>query len=396
MNQSGRLERDLTDWLRETAMPHTPEYADEILDQTARIRQRPRWTFLGRWVSMPDVPRGVLTRGRNAVATVVLLVVVALILAAVATFVGSRRALPPPFGLAGSGLLVVSHQGDIVVVDPETMVTRLIVAQPALDRDARWSPDGTRLAFIRSPGQVVVIADATGGTLAVSRPFVDIDPDSVAWAPSGREIAIVAQGPDPAIVLIDAATGASRQVPVDSSGFEVHWRPPDGRQLLFRTRDVPASLAVVSIGDGSVLRVPMGGLEHDALRPLGWTPDGRAVLYQHDDGAASGQTIVVDVETGRETRLDVAFGHVSNDGTRVAGLNRSGRFCVVAISGGPCHVIEDAVEVEGTRGAGVSWSPDDRWIAISDSPVWLVDPMGVAPARIVANGGPGAWQRTAP
>jgi dipeptidyl aminopeptidase/acylaminoacyl peptidase len=396
MNPSARLEQDLTDWLRETAMPHTPDFTDEILDQTARIRQRPRWTFVGRWVPMPDVPPTFLGEGRR-VLMVTLLVVLALIVAAVAAFVGSRRTFPPPFGLAGTGLLVVSNAGDIVVVDHETTVARSLVAHPALDRDARWSPDGTRLAFIRvSGGDAVVIADATGRTLAVSRSFASIDPDSIAWAPNGREIGVATQGTDPAIVLIDAATGATRKVEVDYLMFEVHWRPPDGRQLLFRTGASPGSLAIVSIEDGSVVPVPTRGSDGDSLRPMGWTPDGRSVLYQYNEGADAGQTIVLDLETGAETRLDVAFGHVSNAGTRVAGVDRAGRFCVVAISGGPCDVIEDAVEVEGAHGASVSWSPDDRWIAISHNPVWLVDPTGAVPPRVVADGGPGAWQRTLP
>jgi Tol biopolymer transport system component len=348
---------------------------------------------------MPDALPTFLGEGRRALTTVTLLVVLALILAAVAAFVGSRRALPPPFGLAGTGLLVVSDAGDIVVIDHKTTVAQSVVAHTARDLDPRWSPDGTRLAFIReaaSRRQVLVIADATGQTIAASKPFTSFDADSIAWAPNSREVAIAAQAADPAIVLIDAATGASREVEVDYLMFEVYWRPPDGRQLLFRTGSPPGGLAIVSIEDGSVVRVPTSGDERDDIRPLGWTPDGRSVLYQHDADADAPQTHVVDVATGAETRLDVAFGHVSNDGTRVAGINRAGRFCVVAISGGPCRVIEDAVDVEGTRGAGVSWSPDDRWIAISESPVWIVDPTGVVPARIVADGGPGAWQRLAP
>jgi Tol biopolymer transport system component len=399
MNPSGRLERDLTDWLRETAMPHTPDYADEILDETARIRQRPRWTFLGRWVSLPD-PRPTATVGGRRIATVVtLLLVLALILAAVSAFVGSRQALPAPFGRAGTGLLVVSQAGDIVVIDAARDVARRVVAHPDVDSDPHWSPDGTRLAFLRqsSHGVVVVIADATGHTLAVSPPFAGTDPDSLTWAPNGRLIAIAASERETQQVhLIDTATGASRQVAVDYEGFEIYWRPPDGRQLLFRTRDFPASLGLVSIEDGSVVRVPTGGTNRDSLRPMGWTPDGRAVVYQHDVGADSGQTILVDVQTGAKTRLDVTFGHVSNDGTRVAGLNSAGQFCIVTIGGGSCDPIDDAVVVDGTRGASVSWSPDDRWIVVSENPTWLVDSLGIVPPRIVADGGPGAWQRTAP
>jgi hypothetical protein len=399
MNPPGRIERDLTDWLRETAMPNTPDYADEILDETARIRQRPRWTFVGRWVSLPELRPTTRAGGRPLVTAVTLLVVLALILAAVTAFVGSRPTIPAPFGRAGTGLLVVSQADDIVVIDHETNVARPIVVHPAIDRDPHWSSDGTRLAFIRQSlyGAVVVIADADGNTLAVSPPFGGHDPDSIAWAPNGREIAIAATTREfQQIHLVDTATGASREVAADYLKFEVYWRPPDGRQLLVRTRDVPGSLGIVSIEDGSVVRVPTGGGNGDNLRPLGWTPDGRAVLYQHDEGPEAGQTMVVDVQTGATTRLDVMFGHVSNDGTRVAGVDTAGQFCVVAISGGRCEAIGSFIQLEGSRGAGVSWSPDDRWIVISESPAWLVDPLGIDPPRLVTEGGPGAWQRTVP
>jgi Tol biopolymer transport system component len=395
MNPSARLELDLTDWLRETAMPHTPDYTEEIIEETARVRQRPRWTFVGRWMPLPNVRPSFLAEGRRVLTAVTLLVVLALILAAVAAFVGSRRTVPAPFGLAGTGLMVVSDGGDIVVVDHTTRVARSIVAHDAVDRDPRWSPDGTRLSFIResSNGQVVVITDATGQTIAISKPFADFDPDSLTWAPNGREIAIATQGEHPAIVLIDAATGASREIEVDYLMFEVFWRPPDGRQLLFRTGSAPGGLAIVSIADGSTVPVPTSGDDREDLRPLGWTPDGRSVLYQHNSTDA--QSFVVDVATGAETRLAVGYGHISNGGTRVAGVNGAGQFCVVAINGGPCDVIESPVQVAGAHGASVSWSPDDRWIAISLSPVWLVDPMGVERPRIVADGGPATWQRLA-
>src|SRR4051812_50151815 len=104
MNRSSRLEQDLTDWLRETAMPNTPDFTDEILDQTARIRQRPRWTFVGCWLPLPEVRPRIFGGSRRMLAAAALVVVLALILAAVAVFVGSRRTLPRPFGLAGAGL----------------------------------------------------------------------------------------------------------------------------------------------------------------------------------------------------------------------------------------------------------------------------------------------------
>jgi hypothetical protein len=134
------------------------------------------------------------------------------------------------------------------------------------------------------------------------------------------------------------------------------------------------------------------------LRPLGWTPDGRRILFQDDSSLR--QTVVFDVESGARIHLDVLFGHVSNDGTRVAGVQPNGeaggQLCVIAITGGTCDAVPGTVWVAGPHGASVSWAPDDRWIALLGDSLWLVDPSGVVPPRAVPGDGPGSWQRIAP
>jgi Tol biopolymer transport system component len=180
----------------------------------------------------------------------------------------------------------------------------------------------------------------------------------------------------------------------------MYWRPPDGRQILYRSGDPDVDgLALVSIDDLSVTRVPTSDSDPRSLRPLGWTPDGRRVLYQ-DDGAPPFRTVVVDVDSGAQIHLDVAFGHVSNDGTRVAGVKLNGDIggplCVVAITGGTCTVVGETVSVEGPHGASVSWSPDDRWIVLLSRSLWLVDTTGTTPPRVIAGTGTGSWQRIAP
>ncbi|HET9521052.1 MAG TPA: hypothetical protein VFO73_08410 [Candidatus Limnocylindrales bacterium] len=378
-----------------------PEYADEILEQTIRTRQRPRWTFASRWLPIGAVVPTTPATGRISLRSVGLLVILALILAAVAAVVGSRPKLPPPFGLAGNGLLAYNPQGDVALLDPETMVSRTIVLERNREHDPRWSADGTRLAFLRETGTglVLVVVDSAGEVQAVTETFTGIDSDSIAWSPDGRSIAIGGEGPQGhAIYLVDAADGTARPLAVDYDHQEAYWRPPDGDQLLFRAAGTHPGLAIVSIADGSVVRVPTSSPESSPLRPMGWTPDGRAVLYQDDSSPDLGTTTLKDIETGTETTLGVGFGHVSNGGTHVAGVDRIRRFCIIAITGGTCRVIPVGVEVDGSFAAGVSWSPDDRWIAVSAAPgepVWLVDPTGAVRPRVVAASGPGSWQRLA-
>ena len=64
MNQTDRIERELTAWFVETAAPRTPEFLDDLLAQTAGSGQRPAWTFPERW--LPDERHHARTTGDAA------------------------------------------------------------------------------------------------------------------------------------------------------------------------------------------------------------------------------------------------------------------------------------------------------------------------------------------
>ena len=56
-DRSGRLQQELPDLLTDIAAPQVPDYADDLLARTAVTRQRPRWTFLERWLPMGVIAR---------------------------------------------------------------------------------------------------------------------------------------------------------------------------------------------------------------------------------------------------------------------------------------------------------------------------------------------------
>jgi hypothetical protein len=76
---------------------------------------------------------------------------VALLAAALAVYVGSQRRVPAPFGPARNGLIPYVSNGDIYVGDPVTGTTRLLVSAPrgAGSSSPGFSPDGTRMAYLR-------------------------------------------------------------------------------------------------------------------------------------------------------------------------------------------------------------------------------------------------------
>ena len=139
MTASERLERNLPGILDDLSAGPSPDFLDDVFAQTARMRQRPGWTFPERLLPMADIAR---TRAYVpvppwrliAVALLLIAIVVAALLVA-----GSQRRVAPPFGPARNGQIVYDLNGD-------SSVTR----KPA--RPACWSavPRPTVLLAIRS------------------------------------------------------------------------------------------------------------------------------------------------------------------------------------------------------------------------------------------------------
>lgn len=406
-----QLDRDIAGWFAEVPAPRDPELVEDILLETRDMRQRPAWTFV------PFLPRPMnrSLRARLAAALparrLAILVVVAglLALAVAAAIVGSQPSLPPPFGQAGNGLVAYEKGGDILVVDPATGQRRLLVGGPELDHFPRWSLDGERLAFIRGErhDEALVVVDAAGVVQSVSTSHLSgTDPDGIAWAPDGRTIAVVSET---GLQLFDTRTGLATRPPVPHLGLEVHWRPPDGRELLFVGGPAQQPRLVrYSLEDGTVAEVPGTAVdvaddESFGLRPVGWTPDGRRFAYHRvSPSGRDDVTVVVDVETGDEVVLDVGYGRLSNDGTRVVGVATDGLhewLCVAPTAGGPCQPIAGSPElVDATGFASWQWAPDDSVIRSGgpDGRAVLLDPNGGEPQRPAwAAEGAESWQRRA-
>jgi Tol biopolymer transport system component len=407
MNRYDAFERELTAWFIDTAAPRKPFYTTDIVQLTATVRQRSRWAFAERWF-----PMTVVAFGRRNVApfpwrTIGLLAVVVVLLVAAAVFAGSQPRLPPPFGLAANGLVAYSQNGDILTVDPGTGARAWITSGNEEDREARWSLDGTRLAFLRGlplgtptpvmPAETVVIVDRTGKVVAKSQPIARVDIDAFAWSPDGRSIAT---GGDSVLSLVDAQNGSVTRLEVGYLDLDVYWRPGDRREILFHgiTRDGGRGLVVVDVDDPAEPRLLVPESSGQSLRPNGWTPDGRRLLYTSDGSLI--RLHVLDLTTGDDVVVDAAHGHVSNDGSRILALNEDGA-CVVGIEGGQCDVIAPPDRAyQGGFASGVQWSPDDAWILVraTDQPgrAFLLDPTGAMDRTPSwAESGGESWQRRA-
>ena len=101
MTTDVRADARLTGLLEELYLGAAPAYRDEVLANAVQQRQRPAWSFPGRWLPMADIasrPAFVSSVPWRTVGLALLLI--ALLAATIAVVGSSRPSVPAPFGLA--------------------------------------------------------------------------------------------------------------------------------------------------------------------------------------------------------------------------------------------------------------------------------------------------------
>ena len=424
MNQPDRLERELTAWFTETAAPRTPPYVDDILRQTALIRQRPRWTSLERLLPMTMTASFRATTGSvpwrtfGVLALLLLTLLVGVLLAAA----GQHR-LPAPFGPARNGLVAYSSEGDIFVVDPATNQRRSIVADGAIDLNPQWSRDGTQIVFSRMHGASVTLftvrSDGTGlRQITPAGAFIAIDSTSpdYAFSPDGRDIMYIA-----ASAIQIAHTDGSAVDTIEAPGLgllEVAWRPPVGSQIA--ALGSGGAVYVIDVATRTVQTL-VGPDPTAAAGGVVWSPDGSSVAY-HRWYTAPVFTVrgyIFSLATGQERLADPsANNHFwdgqptwSNDSQRLVllrgytdGYSTVSAAIVPADGSSSPQTVEVRIPAIQECCATFEWAPDDNSILVTPVDAatrpqlqLLLDPDTGAIIRAPWNASSDpAWQRLAP
>jgi hypothetical protein len=250
MTTPRRFEQDLPALLADLYLAGTPDYRDDIVRRTARMRQRPAWTFPERWLPMDVVTRSVPTPSLPWRQLGVLALIGLLIAAALVAFVGSQqRELPAPFGLAANGDIAYEAGGNLYVADSATGSARPVTTGPETDLDPVWSLDGTRIVFERK-----VVGDTGPGWLIVSdedgRGLVRVTPEPLpglatwSFSPDGRSIVAFASGERGPVIMVAASDGTDEprffDVGATSDDGPPQYRP-DGSEIMFLGRQPGAA-----------------------------------------------------------------------------------------------------------------------------------------------------------
>jgi hypothetical protein len=424
MTASERLERTLPGILDELSAGPSPDFLDDVFAQTARMWQRPGWTFPERWLPMVDIAR---TRAYApappwrliALALLLIAFVVAALLVA-----GSQRKVAPPFGPARNGEIVYDLTGDLYVGDPVTGESRLLVGDPGIDSAPSYSPDGTQVAFLRAvEGRAasfnIYAINADGSNSRKVTP-VPISADTWAnWMPDSKRLATISDG-RLELLDVDGNEAPFRPAPdlnVDSLAF----RPPDGQEIAVRAI-VDGRYGVYAIkADGGGRRTilePTVPLDMDmhALTMV-YSVDGARLFYQshalEGEGFSGGccQLWVVNADGTDAHRFE---GANSGAWSGVPSVSPDGRWVSYwSVLGNSGNL---QVRVAPADGSGPSiatgppmsdfypwvWSPDSSKLLLflddgSSSTAYLLDPEGGSYSNVPWESGPGLdWQRLAP
>ena len=398
--RSDRLTAELPDLLIEIAAPRVPDYTEDVLAVTAAIRQRPRWTFLERWLPM------ILTRQRLALPVLpwrplIAIVTILALLAAGVLIAGSARPAPPPFGPARNGVLVYDTGDDIYLRNALDGQSRLAVGGAAHDFAPGFTRDGRHLTFLRvSAGTVgtsserisFMVAnadgsnpiDATGGFVAPN--WMDLSPDDstlVVQAVDAHQPNWLDDEQRSRLYLVDLKhPGTPTLIPIPLAAETTpSFRGPDGSEIVFRGRqvvgqEIKSGVFAVHL-DGSGIRALTkadGDANSGYQQPL-LSPDGRWLTYtEWVDADSVLRMHLIDLQTGIQRQLtppgfSEGYPTFSPDGTQLAYLRFVGDDSQVmlrsiapgsqAVEAGPRYRIV-------TQNVGGVFSPDGKSVIVSD------------------------------
>ncbi|HSC51398.1 MAG TPA: hypothetical protein VLD16_14135, partial [Gaiellaceae bacterium] len=188
---------------------------------------------------------------------------------------------------------------------------RRVTRGPALDQWPTWSPDGSRLAFVRGKdagAELYVVGAGGKGLRRLTRNHVEDATPS--WSPDGRLIVFASKrartGPFSLLVIPAAGGVASRVGGV--RGGEPAWSP-DGTRIAFARAAPGVTVETTNVyvmnADGSGVRQLTHERRGTVSHHPSWSADGKSIVFMSNRaGTSRGASLwVVSASTGGMRRL---------------------------------------------------------------------------------------------
>lgn len=193
-------------------------------------------------------------------------------------------AIRPPVGTIAFSSLA-PRGWEIYVADLQTRQSRRLTDHPALDYNAAFSPDGTRIALVseRDGNMEVYTLNTDGSDLRRLSNDFGLD-DHPVWSPDGQRIAFVSTRESAhtpgrawnAIYVMNAdGSGVQRLSPADTADYSPAWSP-GGEWIAFASGSGRAG------GSDLFVMKPDGSGRRLVVRDAGWPSfagDGRSLFF---------------------------------------------------------------------------------------------------------------------
>jgi Tol biopolymer transport system component len=286
-------------WLLEGAPDQLP---DRVLRATFE-RTRPtrqRRTFIG-WRHYPMIRVSPAAIAVGAAAIAVLAVGVALLPRSNPSVGGGSSAPPtlspnpspsptlaPITGLPGRFAFSSnrSGNGEIYVMNPDRTDLRQLTNDPAEDKLPSWSPDSSKILFTSSrTGDEeiwVMNADGSGQTQLTT----NVNGGWARWSPDGSQVVVAARAPSPDSLYLIPIDGGEPRILINprDHGLQLavdpFWAPGD--RIGFTGLAGEFSDLYTVAADGTDVRQLTTTAAEDGS--ASWSPDGRWVAFQSDEG----------------------------------------------------------------------------------------------------------------
>lgn len=224
----------------------------------------------------------------------------------------------PSWSPDGSRIVFVRNsdveEANIYVIDNDGSDLRQLTQGAEVDAEPTWSPDGALIAFERTGDSghaelFTMMPDGSNEHQLTHNESMNLHP---AWAPDSQSIAFVRDtGNDSEIVAVSLVDDSERSITDGSGGFGTPAWAPDGRDLaVSKDLDGDGSLdiGIVNVASGNV--TPLANNLGPIVMNLGWTSDGLAILGTAISSASpespeTSSAFAVDVEDGTVTDLPV-------------------------------------------------------------------------------------------
>ena len=230
---------------------------------------------------------------------------------------------------SGFDIMSDRRRGDLWLLDTEDGTHRKLSSAELDESEARWSPDGTRIAYVREAGgdqgaEIFVHWIASGQSARLTR--VAKTPSALRWRPDGRQIAFAMNVAAPPPTLVERP-----KAPAGANWAEA----PRLTDRLYHERDGSGYLEpgfsqvfVVPAEGGSARQISSGPYHH---RNPAWSADGRTLFVSGNRSEnweydyRNSELYAIDVDSGDSAAITATSGPdhspaASPDGRHLAWL----------------------------------------------------------------------------